>query len=69
MFANEEDGEIRAHVVYNWSTCRISETGFELYPLSECDIGEVLPHGLVDFPNSGEKWGWRAEKRVQVQAY
>ncbi|XP_015087110.1 uncharacterized protein LOC107030294 [Solanum pennellii] len=64
MSAKEEDGEIRAHVVYNGSTCRISEIGFEHYPLSECDIGEGLPHALVDFPNSCEKLGWQAEKRV-----
>ncbi|TMW87078.1 hypothetical protein EJD97_020453 [Solanum chilense] len=66
MSIKEEDGEIRAHVVCNGSTCRISEIRIEFYPLSECNFDEVLPHALVDFPNSGENRGWQVEKRVST---
>ncbi|TMW95198.1 hypothetical protein EJD97_009256, partial [Solanum chilense] len=42
----------------------ISEIRLELYPVSEFYSGKGLPYGPVDFPNVGDKWGWRAGKRV-----
>ena len=56
--------ESRAHVVYNGSASRIIEIELEIYPVYECDSGEGLPYGPVDFPNVGDKWGWRVRKRV-----
>ncbi|KAG5586718.1 hypothetical protein H5410_047152 [Solanum commersonii] len=64
MSAMEEVGESRAHVVYNGSASRINEIGLQLYPVSEYDSGEGLPYAPVDWPNAGDKWGWRAGKRV-----
>ncbi|TMW92010.1 hypothetical protein EJD97_013607, partial [Solanum chilense] len=64
MFAKEEVGESRAHVVYNGSASRISDIGLEIYHVYECDSGEGLPYAPVDFRNAGDKWGWRAGKGV-----
>ena len=64
MFAKEKVGESRAHVVNNGSASRISEVGLEIYPVYECDSGEGLPYTSVDFPNAGDKRGWRARKSV-----
>ncbi|TMW81771.1 hypothetical protein EJD97_007943 [Solanum chilense] len=64
MFAKEEVGESRAHVVYNGRASRIIEIELENYPVYECDSGEGLPYAPVDFPNAGDKWGWRVGKRV-----
>ncbi|KAH0738297.1 hypothetical protein KY290_037002 [Solanum tuberosum] len=63
MFAKDEVGESRAHVVYNGSASRINEIGLQLYLVSEYDSGEGLPYAQVDWPNAGDKWGWRAGKR------
>ncbi|KAH0636560.1 hypothetical protein KY290_036985 [Solanum tuberosum] len=64
MSANEEIGESRARIVYNGSASRINEIGLQLYPVSEYDSGEGLPYAPVDWPNAGDKWGWRVGKRV-----
>jgi len=64
MSSKEEVGESRAHVVYNGSAYRINEIGLQLYPVSEYDSGEGLPYAPVDWPYAGDKWGWRAGKRV-----
>ncbi|XP_015087112.1 uncharacterized protein LOC107030301 [Solanum pennellii] len=42
----------------------IIEIGLDLCPVSESYSGEGLPYAPVDFPNAGDKWGWRAGKRV-----
>ncbi|KAH0633585.1 hypothetical protein KY284_036371 [Solanum tuberosum] len=64
MSSKEEVGESRAHVVYNGSAYRINEIGLQLYPVSEYDFGEGLPYAPIDWPNAGDKWEWRAGKRV-----
>uniref|UniRef100_M1CYL1 CDPK adapter protein 1 n=1 Tax=Solanum tuberosum TaxID=4113 RepID=M1CYL1_SOLTU len=64
MSAKGEVGESRARVVYNGSASRINEIGLQLYPVSEYDSGEGLPYAPVDWPYAGDKWGWRAGKRV-----
>uniref|UniRef100_M1CYL2 CDPK adapter protein 1 n=1 Tax=Solanum tuberosum TaxID=4113 RepID=M1CYL2_SOLTU len=64
MSAKDEVGESRAHVVYNGSASRINEIRFQLYLVSEYDSGEGLPYAPVDWPNAGDKWGWRTGKRV-----
>ncbi|TMW90123.1 hypothetical protein EJD97_016170 [Solanum chilense] len=64
MFDKEEVGESRAHVVYNGSASRISETELEIYPVYECHSGEGLTYARVDFPIAGDRWGRRAGKRV-----
>ncbi|WMV46952.1 hypothetical protein MTR67_040337 [Solanum verrucosum] len=63
MYAKEEVGESRAHVVYNGNASRINEIGLQLYQVSEYDFGEGLPYAPVDWPNAGDKWGWREGKR------
>ena len=42
---------------------KISEIGLELYPVSESYSCEGLPYAPIDFPNVGDKWGWREGKR------
>ncbi|XP_027773751.1 uncharacterized protein LOC107022368 [Solanum pennellii] len=64
MSANEEVGESLALVVYNESASTINETGLQLYPVSENEYGEGLPYAPMDWPNVGDKWGWRTGKRV-----
>ncbi|KAH0748921.1 hypothetical protein KY290_028153 [Solanum tuberosum] len=32
--------------------------------VSEYDSGEGLPYAPVDWPNVGDKWGWRTGKRA-----
>ncbi|XP_055832860.1 uncharacterized protein LOC129901637 [Solanum dulcamara] len=64
MSTKEEVGESHALVACNGSASRISETGLQLYPVSEYDSGEGLPYAPVDWPNAGDKWGWRAGKRA-----
>ncbi|WMV46951.1 hypothetical protein MTR67_040336 [Solanum verrucosum] len=64
MSAKEEVREGRAHVVYNGSASRINEIGLHIYLVSEYDSGEGIPYAPVDWPNAGDKWGWRAGKRV-----
>ena len=64
MSANEEVGESLALVVYNESASTINETGLQLYPVSENECGEGLPYAPMDWPNVGDKWGWRTGKRV-----
>ncbi|XP_049410421.1 uncharacterized protein LOC125873556 [Solanum stenotomum] len=64
MSGKEEVGESLALVVYNGSASRINETGLQLYPVSEYDSGGGLPYAPVDWPNVGDKWGWRTGKRA-----
>ncbi|CAN4097667.1 unnamed protein product [Withania somnifera] len=64
MSAKEEVGEIHTLVACNGSTSRINETGLHLYPVSVNEYGEGLPYAPVDWPNAGDKWGWRAGKRA-----
>ncbi|KAG5600948.1 hypothetical protein H5410_032318 [Solanum commersonii] len=64
MSGKEEVGESLALVVYNGSATRINETGLQLYRVSEYDSGEGLPYPPVDWPNVGDKWGWRTGKRA-----
>ncbi|XP_049408920.1 uncharacterized protein LOC125872246 [Solanum stenotomum] len=64
MSAKEGVGESLALVVYNGSASTINEIGLQLYPVSEYDSGEGLPYAPVDWPNVGDKWGWRTGKRV-----
>ncbi|XP_049410423.1 uncharacterized protein LOC125873559 [Solanum stenotomum] len=64
MSSKEEVGESLALVVYNGSASRINETGLQLYLVSEYDSGEGLPYAPVDWPNVGDKWGWRTGKRA-----
>ncbi|KAK4706723.1 hypothetical protein R3W88_033687 [Solanum pinnatisectum] len=64
MSAKEEVGESCAPVVYNGSASRINEFRLQLYPVSEYDSGEGLPYAPVDWPNVGDKWGWRVGKRI-----
>ena len=65
MSVKEEVGEIHALVAWNGSASRINETGLRLYPVSKCDTGEGLPYAPVDWPNVGDKWGWRVGKRTR----
>ncbi|XP_069155818.1 uncharacterized protein [Solanum lycopersicum] len=64
MSANEEVVESLALVVYNESASTINETGLQLYPVSENECGEGLPYAPMDWPNVGDKWGWRTGKRA-----
>ena len=64
MSAKEEAGENHALVACNGSGSRTNETGLHLYPVSEYDSGEGLPYAPVDWPNVGDKWGWRVGKRA-----
>ncbi|XP_049373293.1 uncharacterized protein LOC125838254 [Solanum verrucosum] len=64
MSGKEEVGESLALVAYNGIASRINETGLQLYPVSEYDSGEGLPYAPVDWPNVGDKWGWRTGKRA-----
>ena len=64
MSSNEEVGESLALVVYNESASTINETGLQLYPVSENEYGEGLPYAPMDWPNVGDKWGWRTGKRA-----
>ncbi|KAH0665912.1 hypothetical protein KY285_027118 [Solanum tuberosum] len=64
MAAKEGVGESLALVVYNGSVSTINEIGLQLYPVSEYDSGEGLPYAPVDWPNVGDKWGWRTGKRA-----
>ncbi|XP_016490015.2 uncharacterized protein LOC107809837 isoform X1 [Nicotiana tabacum] len=69
MSGKKEAGEINTLVASNGSTSRISETGLHLYPVSINDSGEGLPYAPVDWPNAGDKWCWKAGKRVSVSGY
>ncbi|KAK6786926.1 hypothetical protein RDI58_015451 [Solanum bulbocastanum] len=64
MSAKEEVEESRALVEYNGSASRINDIGLQVYPVSEYDSGEGLPYSPVDWPNAGDKWGWRAGKKA-----
>ncbi|KAK6786368.1 hypothetical protein RDI58_014893 [Solanum bulbocastanum] len=64
MSAKEKVGESLALIVYNGSASTINETGLRLYPVSEYDSGEGLPYIPMDWPNVGDKWGWRTGKRA-----
>ncbi|KAK6780366.1 hypothetical protein RDI58_022550 [Solanum bulbocastanum] len=64
MCAKEEVGESHAPAVYNGIASRINEIGLQLYPVSEYDSGKGLPYAPVDWPNAGDKWGWRVGKRI-----
>ncbi|XP_019071106.1 uncharacterized protein [Solanum lycopersicum] len=64
MSANEEIGESHARIVCNGSSTRINDIGLQLYPVSNYDSSEGLPYAPVDWPNVGDKWGWRVGNRV-----
>lgn len=40
------------------------ENGLNLYPVSANDSGEGLPYAPQDWPNPGDKWGWKVGKRL-----
>lgn len=69
MSAKKEAGEIHTLVACNGSTPRVNETGLHLYPVPVNDSGEGLPYAPVDWPNAGDKWGWRAGKRATSSGY
>ncbi|XP_025887512.1 uncharacterized protein [Solanum lycopersicum] len=64
MSVKEEVGESLAFVVYDESASTINETGLQLYPVSEYEYGEGLPYAPMDWPNVGDKWGWRTGRRA-----
>ncbi|KAK4370519.1 hypothetical protein RND71_009994 [Anisodus tanguticus] len=69
MSAKKEAEEIDTLVASNGNTSTINETGFHLYPVSANDYGEGLPYAPEDWPNAGDKWGWRAGKRATTSGY
>ncbi|XP_010322259.1 uncharacterized protein [Solanum lycopersicum] len=64
MSAKEEVEDSHAFVECNGSASVINETRLRVYPVSEYDSGEGLPYAPVDWPNVGDKWGWRAGKKA-----
>ncbi|KAL3812608.1 hypothetical protein ACJIZ3_013876 [Penstemon smallii] len=43
--------------------------GFHLYPVSAGASGEGLPYAPEDWPNLGDKWGWKAGRRITNSGY
>ncbi|KAJ8558030.1 hypothetical protein K7X08_004796 [Anisodus acutangulus] len=64
MSSKKEAEEIDTLFASNGNTSIINETGLHLYPVSANDSGEGLPYAPVDWPNAGDKWGWRAWRRA-----
>ncbi|XP_060215432.1 uncharacterized protein LOC132642185 isoform X1 [Lycium barbarum] len=69
MSAKKDAGEIDTVVASNGSESEINGTGLHLYPVSDHDSGEGLPYAPVDWPNAGDKWGWKAGKRATNSGY
>lgn len=53
----------------NRSTPEYKENGLHLYPVSPNDSGEGLPYAPEDWPNPGDKWRWKAGKRIAASGY
>ncbi|KAI3459397.1 hypothetical protein Pfo_016060 [Paulownia fortunei] len=47
----------------------LQENGFNLYPVSVNETGEGLPYAPEDWPNPGDKWGWKVGRRISVSGY
>ncbi|RAL54363.1 hypothetical protein DM860_001491 [Cuscuta australis] len=45
------------------------ENGLDLYRASPNESGEGLPYAPENWPNPGDKWGWKAGKRVHQAGY
>ncbi|KAL0393055.1 UNVERIFIED_CONTAM: hypothetical protein Sradi_2528300 [Sesamum radiatum] len=48
---------------------RLQGNGFNLYPVSVNDSGEGLPYAPEDWPNPGDKWGWKVGRRTAISGY
>ncbi|XP_011071591.1 protein OBERON 2 isoform X1 [Sesamum indicum] len=48
---------------------RLQGNGFSLYPVSVNDSGEGLPYAPEDWPNPGDKWGWKVGRRTAISGY
>lgn len=53
----------------NRSTPEHKENGLHLYPVSPNDAGEGLPYAPEDWPSPGDKWRWKAGKRIAASGY
>ncbi|KAL3828782.1 hypothetical protein ACJIZ3_017584 [Penstemon smallii] len=47
----------------------VKGNGFNLYPVSINDSGEGLPYAPEDWPNKGDKWGWKVGKRTAASGH
>ncbi|KAK4434032.1 hypothetical protein Salat_0565900 [Sesamum alatum] len=48
---------------------RLQGNGVNLYPVSVNDSGEGLPYAPEDWPNPGDKWGWKVGRRTAISGY
>ncbi|CAN4091319.1 unnamed protein product [Withania somnifera] len=67
MSSDEDRVEIPA--AYNVDTPSTNKNGLHLYPVSATDSGEGLPYAPADWPNPGDKWGWKVGKRIASSGY
>ncbi|PIN19820.1 hypothetical protein CDL12_07486 [Handroanthus impetiginosus] len=51
------------------SPYELQDNGFNLYPVSANDSGEGHPYAPEDWPNPGDKWGWKVGKRIASAGY
>lgn len=61
--------EIESPAAYNGDTPSTNKNGLQLYPVSANDSGEGLPYAPEDWPNPGDKWGWKVGKRIASAGY
>ncbi|KAL7081102.1 hypothetical protein ACP275_14G018500 [Erythranthe tilingii] len=47
----------------------MQENGLNLYPVSATDSGEGLPYAPENFPNPGDKWGWKVGRRLAASGH
>ncbi|KAL0393048.1 UNVERIFIED_CONTAM: hypothetical protein Sradi_2527600 [Sesamum radiatum] len=51
------------------SADKLQENGLNLYPVSANDSGEGLPYAPEDWPNPGDKWGWKVGRRTSISGF
>lgn len=49
--------------------CEVKDNGFNLYPVSVNDSGKGLPYAPQDWPNPGDKWGWKTGRRIAASGH
>ncbi|KAL0368106.1 UNVERIFIED_CONTAM: hypothetical protein Scaly_1029500 [Sesamum calycinum] len=51
------------------SADKLQENALNLYPVSANDSGEGLPYAPEDWPNPGDKWGWKVGRRTSISRF
>ncbi|KAK4388586.1 hypothetical protein Sango_2465200 [Sesamum angolense] len=51
------------------SADKLQENGLNLYPVSANGSGEGLPYAPEDWPNPGDKWGWKVGRRTSISGF